>query len=183
MDQFLKRFVVVQSQVMTDSLWPQQIVACQVPPLSSTTSQSSLKFMSRVLVMLSSHHFSAAPFSFCLQSFPVSGSFPVNRLFASSGQSTEASASATVLSMNIQDCFPWGLTGLISLKSKGLTRVFSNTTIGKHQFFNAQPFYGPILTSVHDYRKNHSFDCMDLCSQSDVSDFNMLSRFVIAFLE
>ena len=71
---------------------------------------------------------------------------------------------------------------MISLKSKGLTRVFSNTTIGKHQFFNAQPFYGPILTSVHDYRKNHSFDCMDLCSQSDVSDFNMLSRFVIAFL-
>ena len=77
----------------------------------------------------------ATPLS-CLQSFPASGSFPVSRLFTSSGQSIGASAS--VLPMNIQGWFPLGLTGLISLKSKGLSRVFSNT-IRKHQFFSTQP--------------------------------------------
>ena len=150
MDQFLKRFVVVQSQVMTDSLWPQQIVACQVPPLSSTTSQSSLKFMSRVLVMLSSHHFSAAPFSFCLQSFPVSGSFPVSQFFTSGGQSIGVSGSTSILPMNIQDWFPLVLADWIFLQSKELSRIFSNITIQKHQLLSAQPFYGPILTYIHD---------------------------------
>ena len=72
-----------------------------------------------------------------LQSFPVSGSFPMSQFFASGGQSIRASAS--VLPMNIQDWFPFGLTGLISLQSKGLSRVFSNTTVQKHQFFSGQP--------------------------------------------
>ena len=80
-----------------------------------------------------------APFSSCLQSFPASGSFPMSQLFSSGGQSTGASASASVLPVNIQDWFPLGLTGLISLKSKGLSRVFSNTTIQTHPFFHAQP--------------------------------------------
>ena len=75
---------------------------------------------------------SLVPFSSCLQSFPASGSFPVSQLFTSGGQSIGASASASVLPMNIQDWFPLGLTGLISLQSKGLSRVFSNTTIWKH---------------------------------------------------
>ena len=79
---------------------------------------------------------SVVPFSSCLQSFPASGSFPMSQFFASGGQSIEDSAS--VLPMNIQDWFPWGLTGLISLQSKGLSRVFSNTTVQKHQFFGAQ---------------------------------------------
>ena len=79
------------------------------------------------------------PFSLCLQSFPVSGSFRRSRLFTSGGQSTGASASASVLPMNIQDWFPLELTGLISLQSKGLFRVFSNTTVQKHQFLGAQP--------------------------------------------
>ena len=74
-----------------------------------------------------------------LQSFPASGSFQMSRLFASRGQSIGASASASVLPMNIQGWFPSGLTGLISLQSKELSRVFSSTTIGKHQFFSAQP--------------------------------------------
>ena len=82
--------------------------------------------------------FSAAPFSFCFQSFPVSVSFPMSLLFASGGQSIGASALVTVL-MNIQGWFPIVLTGLISLLSKGLSRVFS-TTIRKHQFFSSQPF-------------------------------------------
>ena len=75
--------------------------------------------------------------SSCLQSFPASGSFPMNGLFTS-GQSTGASASASVLPMNIQGWFLLGLTGLISLQSKGFSRVFSNTTVQKHQFFSAQ---------------------------------------------
>ena len=74
-----------------------------------------------------------------LQSFPASGSFQMSRLFASGGQSIGASASASVLPMNIQGWFPSGLTGLISLQSKELSRVFSGTTVGKHQFFSAQP--------------------------------------------
>ena len=69
-----------------------------------------------------------------------------------------ASASASVLPMTVQDWFPLGWTGWISLLSKGLSRVFSNTTVQKHQFFRAQFLYSPTLTSVHDYWKNHSFD-------------------------
>ena len=75
---------------------------------------------------------SATPFSFYLQSFPASGSFPMSQLFALHGQSIGAPASASVLPMNIQVCFPLGLTGLISLQSKGLSRVFSNTIVQKH---------------------------------------------------
>ena len=75
---------------------------------------------------------------FCLQSLPASGSFPMSRLIASDGQSIGVSASASVLPMNIQDWFPLGWTGLISLQSNGLSRVFSNTTVQKHQFFSAQ---------------------------------------------
>ena len=82
---------------------------------------------------------SVAPFSSCTQSFPVSESFPVSWLFASSGQSIGVSASTSVLAMNIQDWFPLGWTGWISLQSKGLSRVFSNTMVQKHQFFGAQP--------------------------------------------
>ena len=82
---------------------------------------------------------SVVPFYSCLQSFPASGSFPMSWLFASGGQHTGASVSATVLPMNIERWFPLGWTGLISLQSKGLSRVFSNTTVQKHQFFGAQP--------------------------------------------
>ena len=107
---------------------------------------------------------SATLFSFCLQSFPASGSFPMSRLFPSGSQSSGASASTSVLLKTIQDWFPLGLAGLISSKSKGLSRVFSNTTIWKHRFFGAQPtlwsnphdssvlsrLYSLTLTSVHD---------------------------------
>ena len=112
--------------------------------------------------------FSVIPFSFCLQSFPASGSFQMSQLFAPGGQSFGESASASVLPMNIQGWFPLGLISLISLQSKGLSRVFFSTTIRKHQFFSTQPFYGPALLSVHDYWKNHSFDLGGLCQQSDV---------------
>ena len=81
---------------------------------------------------------SVVPFSSRLQSSPASGSFPMSQLFTSDGQSIGASASASVFPMNIQDWFPLGWTGWISLQSQGLSRVFSNTTVQKHQFFGAQ---------------------------------------------
>ena len=80
-----------------------------------------------------------SPFSSCLQSFPALGSFSMNQFFASDGQSIGASASASVLPVSIQGWFPLGLTGLISLQSKGLSRVFSSITVWKHHFFGAQP--------------------------------------------
>ena len=81
---------------------------------------------------------SVVPFSSRLQSFPALGSFPMSQFFASGGQIIGVSASASVLPMNIQDWFPLGWTGWISLQSKGLSRVFSNTTVQKHQFFATQ---------------------------------------------
>ena len=81
---------------------------------------------------------SVIPFSSCLQSFPALGSFSVSQFFTSGGQSIGVSASTSVLPVNIQDWFPSGLTSLISLQSKGLSRVFSNTTVQNHQFFSAQ---------------------------------------------
>ena len=90
---------------------------------------------------------SVVPFSSRLQSFPASRSFPVSRFFTSGGPSIGVSASASVLPVNIQDLFPLVLTGLISLQSKGLSRVFYNTTVWKHQFFGAQ-LCSPALTSM-----------------------------------
>ena len=101
---------------------------------------------------------SVVSFSSCPQSFPASESFPVNQLFASCSQSTGVSASASVLTMNTQGWSPLGWTGWISLHSKGLSRVFSNTTVQKLQFFGAQLFLWDTLTSIHDYWINHCFD-------------------------
>ena len=89
---------------------------------------------------------SVISFSSCLQSFPASGSFLISQLFTSGGQRIEASASASVLPVNMQGWFPLGLTGLISMLSKGLSRVFSNTTVRRHQFYSPQPF---LLSSSH----------------------------------
>ena len=105
--------------------------------LSSSTSWSLLKFMfieSVMLTILSS----VMPF-FCLQSFPASGYFPISQLFTSCTQSIGASPSATIFPMNIQDWFHFRWMSLISLQSKALSRVFSSTTVQKHQFFSAQP--------------------------------------------
>jgi len=99
---------------------------------------------------------SVVPFSSCLQSFPASGSFQMSQFFTSGGQSAGVSAPASVLPMNIQDWFPLEWTSWISLPSKGLSRVFSNTTVQKHPFFSC--LYSPTLTSKYDYWKNHSFD-------------------------
>ena len=99
---------------------------------------------------------SVIPFSSYFQSFAASGSFPRSQFFGSGGQSIGVSASASVLLMNIQDWSHLELTGLTSLLSKGLLRVFSSSTVQRHRFFGTQPFYCPALTSVHDYWKNHT---------------------------
>ena len=101
---------------------------------------------------------SVIPFSSHLQPFPASGSFQMSQFFTSGGRSIRASASSSVLSMNIQDWFPLGLTSFISVQSKGFSRVFSNATDQAHQFFGIQLSLLSTLTSIHDYWKNHSFD-------------------------
>ena len=106
--------------------------------LSNTSSWSLLKLMSIESVMPSKHLILCRPLLLLPQSFPASGSFPMSQFFISGGQSSGVSVSTSVLPINIQDWSPLGWTGWISLQSKGLSRVFSNTTVQKHQFFGTQ---------------------------------------------
>ena len=122
--------------VLPDSLWPQGLQHAK-PPCPSPTPRvysNSCPWSQWCHPTISS---SVIPFSFGLQSFPASGSFPMSQLFTSGGQRIGVSASTSVLPMNIQDWSPLGWTDWISLTSKGLSRVFSNTTVQKHQFFSA----------------------------------------------
>ena len=113
-------------------------IDCSMPGLLSiTNSRSLLKLVSIESVMPCNHLILGVPF-FCLQSFPASGSFQMSQFFVSGGQSIGVSASTSVLPINNQDQFPLGWTGWISLQSKGLSKVFSNTTVQKHQFFSTQ---------------------------------------------
>ena len=126
---------------------------------------------------------SAVPFSSCPQSLPASGSFPVCQFFTSGGRSIGVSASASVLPMNIQDWFPLGWTGWISLQSKGLSRVFSNTTIQKHPFFRCSVFF--MVQHSHPYMttlKTIALTIWTFVGKVTSLLFNMLSRLVIAFL-
>ena len=152
--------VIVQSLSCVWLLATPRTAACQTP-LSFTIFQSLnlnlLKFMSTESMMPSNHLILCHPLLLLHSIFPSIKSFPVSQLFTSGDQHIGASASASVLPMNIQDWLPLGFTGLISLLSKGLSRVFSHTTVWKHQFFSAQPSlwsnshihtwpYGPLLT-------------------------------------
>ena len=141
--------------VMSDSLWPHGQQHTR-PPCSSPTpgAYSNTCPLSRWCHPTISS--SVVPFSSCLQSFPASGSFPMSQLFAWGGQSNTVSASASVFPMNIQDWFPLGWTGLISLQSKGLSRVFSYSTVQKLNSLVLSLLYGPTLTSIHT-GKSHSF--------------------------
>ena len=138
--------------------------------LSFTISWILLKLMSFESVTPSNHLILSNP-PLLPSVFSSIRVFLRSRLFTLGGLSIIASASASVLSMNIQDWFPLGFPGWISLLSKGISRVFSNTTVQKHQFLAIELLYGPTLTSLHDYWKNHSFDYMDFCWQSNVSAF------------
>ena len=114
---------------------------------------------------------SVVPFSSHLQSFPASGSFQMSQFFAAGGQSIRVSTSASVLPMNTQDWSRLGWTGWISLQSKGLSRVFSNTQFKSINSSVLSFLYSLTLTSIQDYWKNHGLDQMDLCWQSNVSAF------------
>ena len=140
--------------VMSSSLQPHELQHAKLPcplPTPETCSNSCPSSWWCHPTISSS----VIPFSSHLQSFPASGSFPRSQLFASGGQSIGVSASASVLPMNIQDWSPLEWTGWISLQSKGLSRVFSNTTVQKHQFFSNQI---SLWSNSHicDYWKNHS---------------------------
>ena len=142
--------------------------ACQAS-LSFPIFQSLLKLMSIESVILSNHPILCHSLLLLPSIFPNFRIFPNESLLASDDKSIGASAS--VLPMNIQGWLPLGLTGLISLQSKGLSRVFSSTTVHKHQFFCAQP---SLWSSSHIHTRlleNHSFDYMDFCQQSDVPAF------------
>ena len=149
--------VQVSSSVMSNSWWPHGLQHARPPCPSSTlrACSNSCPLSRWCHPAISS---SVVPFSFCLQSCPASGSFPVSPFFTSAGQCIGVSASASLLPMNIQNWFPLGLTGWISLQSKWLSRVFSNTTVQKHQFF------GALLSSqsnshIHTWPlENHSLD-------------------------
>ena len=148
-------FSLFSCSVVSDSLRPHRLQHVKLPcPLLS--SRVCLRPLSRWCHPTISS--SVAPFSSCLQSFPASGSFQMSRLFTSGGRSIGASASASVLLMNIQDWFPLRLAGLISLLSKGLSRAFSSTTVRNINSLALSFLYSPAITSIHDYWKHHSFD-------------------------
>ena len=126
---------------------------------------------------------SAVPFSSHLQSFPAWGSFQVSQFFASGGQSIGVSASASVVPMNIQDWFPLGCTGWISLQSKGYSSVFSNITVQKHQFFSAQPSLWMQFSHLHmTTAKIIALTIWTFAGKGIALLFNTLSRFVIIVL-
>ena len=126
--------LLLSPSIMSNSLWPHGLQHARLPCPSPTPRACSNSYpLSRWCHPTISS--SVVPFSSCLQSFPESGSFPMSQFFASGGQSIAVLASASVLPMNIQDWFPLGLTGWNSLQSKRLSRVLSNTTVQKHQFF------------------------------------------------
>ena len=138
--------------------------------------------LSKLWKLVEDREASATLFSFCLQSFPATGSFPMNQLFTSGGQYIGVSASASVLPMSIQGWFPLGLTGWVSLQSKGPSRVFCSTTIEKHQCLVLSFLYEPTLTSYMTTGKTIVLTILTFVSKVMSLLLHMLSRFVIAFL-
>ena len=159
-----KRFSSVQfsRSVVSNSLWPHESQHARTPCPSPTPGVYSNSCPSSRWChpAISS---SVVPSSSCPQSLPASGSF-LSQLFPWGGQSIGVSASASVLPMNTQGWSLLGWTGWISLRSKGLSRVFSNTTVQKHQFFALRFLHSPTFTSIHDHWQNHSLDQTDLRS-------------------
>ena len=161
---YLLSSVQFSRSVMSDSLRPHRLLPCPLPTPEPCSNSCPSSQWCHLTISSSVIHF-----SFCFQSFSASGSFPMSRFFASGGQSIRDSSS--VLTMNIQGWFSLGLTGLISLQSMVLWRVFSSTQFESINSLALSLLYGPTLISVHDYWKTHSFDYMNFCKQSDVSAF------------
>ena len=169
------------SSVMSDSLWRHGLQHARLPyPSPTPRAYSNSCPLSQWCIPTISD--SAISLFSCLQSFPASGSFKISQFFTSDDQSIGVSASASVLSVNIQDWFPLWWTGWISLQSKGLSRVFSNTTVQKRQFFGAQ-----LSSQSNSYLYMTTGKTIALTRWTFVGKvmsllFNMLSRLVIAFL-
>ena len=167
--------------VVSNSLWPHESQHARPPcpsptPAVHSDSRPSSQWCHPAISS------SVTPFSSCPQSFSASKSFPMSYFFPSGGQSIRVSASALVLPMNIQDWFLSGLTGLFSLQSKGLSGVFSNTTVQKHQFISIQP---SLWSNYHTHAwllKNIALTIQTTVGKAMSLLFNTLSRFVIAFL-
>ena len=165
---------------MSDSLQPNGLCNARLPcpsptPRTCSNSHPLSQWWNPTIL------FSIIPFSSCLQPFPASGSFPMTQFFALGGQSIGDSASISVLPINVQN-WSLGWTGLISLQSKGLSRVFSNTTVQKHPSSVLSFLYTPTLTSIHDQWKNHSLTTWIFAGKAMSLLFNKLSRLVIALL-
>ena len=143
--------------VVSNSLRPNELQHTRLPCPSPTPRVHSYP-LSDPSVMPSSHLILCCPLLFLPQSLPASGSFPMSQLFAWGGQSIGISASASVLPVNTQDWSPSEWTGWISLQSKGLLRVFFNTTVKSINTLAPSFLHSPTLTSIHDHRKNHSLD-------------------------
>ena len=162
-----KSSVQFSRSVMSDSLQPQGPQHARLPHPSPTPGV----YPNSCLLSWWCHptiSSSVVPFSSCLQSFPAAGSFPMSQFFASGGQSIGVSASALGLPVNIQGWFPLGLTGLISLFGPRDSQESSPAPQLEGISSSALSlFYCPALTSVHNYWKNHCFDCIDLCVQYD----------------
>ena len=175
--------LLFSQSVVSDSLRPYGLqharFPCPSPALGACSNSRPLNQRCHPTILSS-----VVPFSFFLQSFLASGSFPVSWLFTSNGKSIRASASASVLPMNIQGWYSSGLTGFISLQSQGLSRVFSNTTVWKASVLRHSPFFMVqlsliSLSFIHDYWKNHSFNFVGKVMSLLL---NTLSSFIMAFL-
>ena len=175
---YSKIFYLFQNSL--SSVATPRTAACQAS-LSITNSRSLLKPMSIESVMASNHLNSTIPFSSCLQSFPASGSFPISQFFPSGGQSIGVSASASVLPINIQDWFPLGWTGWISLQSEELSSLLQHHSSKASIPWRSAFFIVPALTSMHDYWKNHNFTRWMFVGKVMSLLLKMLSRLVIAF--
>ena len=151
-------FVVVVQSLSCVWLFATPWTATRQTSLSFTISDSLLKLMSIESVMPSNHLIHCCPLLLLPWIFPSNRVFSNEAVFHIRWPKSKFSASASVLPMNIQDWFPLGWTGWISLQSKGLSRVFSSTTVQKHQFFEAQLFYSLSLISIYDYWKNDSLN-------------------------
>ena len=156
-DKRLWAFSVHFSSVVSYSLWPHEPQharpPCPSPTLGVYPNPCPLSWWCYLTISSS-----VVPFSSCPQSLPASGSFQMSQLFASGGQSIGVSALASFLPMSIQDWFPLGWTGLISLQSKGLSKSSPTLQFKSINSSLLSFLYGPALTSIHDYRKNHSFE-------------------------
>ena len=161
---FIPFVLLFRHSVVSDSLWPHGLQHARLPcpSLSSEVCSDSCPLNWWCHPTISSSVFL---FSSCPQSFPASGIFPMSWLFISGGQGIGASALASVLPMNIQGWFSWGLTGLISLLCKGLSGVFSNTTVESINSSGLSLLYGPALTSIHDYWKNKALTIQTFVSK------------------